>query len=247
MIIEWIGCSGAGKTTLSKEVYKNLLESGFPVRRPLEIFIGKNLAKLISSERLRNIILDILVLPWTFFSIIKYKRFLLYCLKFLRNDYFSFTQRIKLIRSILRKTGLHFFLENFCNKKQLIFVDEGTVHIAHLLFANGNISCVLDKDVADFCDCVPIPDLIVHIMSSESELIERTLNREHKPIPTNSLDSLERFISLGFETFKLLDELNSWGKKIATFPNPRNKPGEENGNILKITNQIANTFPSLRK
>ena len=40
MIVEWIGCSGVGKTTLCTAVKERLRADGFKVLTPLESFIG---------------------------------------------------------------------------------------------------------------------------------------------------------------------------------------------------------------
>jgi thymidylate kinase len=246
LIIEWIGCSGTGKSTLCEGVYKTLLASGIEARRPLEIFLGRSIAKSISSERIRNIALDFLILPWSICSAIKYRKFLTYCLGILNKDYSSYSLKLKLLRSILRKTGLHVFLSSCYNDRKLILFDEGTVHIAHLLFANGNKNSIAEKEIAKFCEQVPAPDLIVHIMAPEPEVIKRTLDRKDKPITNTSPDSIKRFIRLSQETFKILNALNPWEKKTITIFNPNNSIRNGQDIILNIMNQITTNLPSIK-
>jgi thymidylate kinase len=244
LIIEWAGCSGSGKSTLCEAVYKNLLSSGVDVRKPIEFFLGRSFTKIIPNESLHNVFLDFLVLPWSVFSIAKNRRFLQFCLKILNNGYFSFGRRTRLLRSILRKTGLLLFLNCFCNIKQPILFDEGTIHIAHLLFANGDRNNFSTNEVERFCELVPTPDLIVHIMSSESEIIERTLTRKNKPGIDHSPDSLKRFIVRAHKVFKHLNELNPWKNKTLTFVNPDTPSSINNDMALNITNQILSNLPS---
>jgi thymidylate kinase len=246
LIIEWIGCSGTGKSTLSEEVYKNLHSSGINAQKPLEVFLGKTFSQFITNETLQNLFLDLIVLPWSICSIAKHRHFLKYCLNILKRDYSSLKVRIKLIRSILRKMGLHVFFNNFCSTKQTILVDEGTVHIAHLLFANGDKVNVSPNDIKKFCELVPTPDLIIHIMAPESEVIARTLKRKDKPIAETSPDALKQFIALGQEIFKIMSHLNPWDKKTITFSNPDKASKNMQEEALNITNQIMNIFSSLK-
>lgn len=219
MIIEWVGCSGAGKSTLRAAVFKNLHSSGINAKVPLEIFLGSAISKAVSNERIRNVLLDLFISPWTLISIIKYRNFLKYCLTTLNRRGFRLSLKITLIRSILRKTGFHLFTNKFINAKQVVLVDEGTVQIAHLLFANGEKNTVTQEDLESFCALVPIPDLIIHIMSSESDVMKRTLKRKDKPIAETSSDALKQFICLGHKTFEILKDLNPWPKKTITLTN----------------------------
>jgi hypothetical protein len=246
LIIEWVGCSGTGKSTLHKEVYSILLASGIDARKPLEIFLGRTFSKFFINERLQNLFLDFLVLPWTVFSVAKHRHFLKYCLEILQRDYSSFKIKLKLLRSILRKMGLHVFINSFDNAKQPVLIDEGTVHIAHLLFANGDKVNVSPNDIKKFCELVPIPDLIIHIMASETEILARTLNRKDKPISDISPASLKRFIALGYDIFKIMNQLDPWDKKTITFFNSDNTPGNKHEKALNITNQIMDIFTSLK-
>ncbi len=247
MIVEWVGCSGAGKSTLREETHKLLLSSGVDVRKPLEIFLGKTTAKLIQNEKLRNLVLDFLVLPWSILSTAKHRHFFKFCTKILRRDYPSIKQRIFLLRSILRKMGLYVFLNCFPNDKQLILVDEGTVHIAHILFGNSSKKDISRNDIEEFCDLVPVPELVIHIMAPKTEIINRTLSRRDKPINELSPEALKQFIELGFEIFHIINQLNPWDKKNITFLNEDKELGNIKENALIITNQIMDIFPTLKK
>lgn len=221
--------------------------SGIDAKKPLEVFLGGSIAKAISNERLQNIVLDFLVLPWSIFSFIKYRRFINFCRKILNDGHFSFSLRAKLLRSIIRKTGLHIFLNNFCNKKRPILIDEGTVHIAHLLFANGDNNNISPQNIKNFCELVPTPELIIHITTPESDALERTLNRQDKPIANTSPEAIKRFIKLGHDTFKLLHDLTPWENKTITLFNSNNSPKSNEEAALDITKQIMDHLSLSRR
>lgn len=247
MIIEWVGCSGAGKSTLLEEVYNNLRSSGIDVRKPLEIFLGRTFAKIISNERLQNVLLDFLVLPWSLISTVKHWPFLKYCLGILSAEHFSFSRKILLLRSIFRKMGLYIFLKDYCNKRHPIIFDEGTIQIAHLLFAHEGLADVSKNDIKRFCELVPTPDLIIHIMAPESEVLARTLNRKDKPISETSPAALKNFIALGQKVFKYIEDLNPWSERTIKCFNPDKAFKNKNEEALNIMNQIVNFSPSLNK
>lgn len=247
MIIEWVGCSGTGKTTLREEVYKNLTRSGVDVRRPLEIFLGRTIAKSVTSESIRNIVLDVLIIPWAIFSAAKYRLFFKFCLAILNNGYFSVGRKFTLLRSIFRKMGLYVFLKKFCDKGRPILFDEGTVHIAQFLFANENKKDFSEEEIKRFCELVPTPDLIIQIMASESEVLERTFKRKHLPSINTSPESLKQFIIEAQKVFKSLHELNPWPTKTIFFFNPNTPSTMDSNATLILTNQILDNFPSLKK
>jgi hypothetical protein len=241
LIIEWVGCSGAGKSTLLDKVYKNLRSEGVDVRKPLDIFLGRTIANIISNERLQKIFLDIFILPWSIISVAKHWLFFNYCLNSLNNGYFSFGRKVLLLRSIFRTLGLYFFLNNPCNEKRPIMFDEGTVQIAHILFAHEDRTGVTREEIESFCKLVPTPDLIVHIMAPKAEVISRSLSRQDKPIAETSPDKIKRFITLGFEIFKTMNDLDPWNNKTFTlFNSDQTKPQD----ALNITNQIIDILPS---
>ncbi len=244
MIIEWVGCSGVGKSTLLDEVYKNLRSEGLDVCKPLDIFLGKTTSDIIANERLQKLFLDIFILPWSIISMAKHRHFFNYCLKSLNKGHFSFGRKVLLLRSIFRTLGLYFFLDNSSNKKRTIMLDEGTVQIAHLLFAHEEKTSVTKKEIESFCNHVPIPDLIVHIMAPKSEVISRSLNRKDKPIVDPSPGAIKRFINLGHEIFEIINDLDPWTNKTITFFNSDQTNPQE---ALNITNQIMDVQSSVKK
>jgi thymidylate kinase len=246
LIIEWVGCSGTGKSTLLEAVYRQMQSSSIDARKPLEVFLGSTIAKTISNERLQNIALDFLVLPWSIFSFFKYRRFVNFCRKILSDGHFSFSQKAKLFRSILRKTGLHIFLSSLSDKKKPILIDEGTVHIAHLLFANGDNNKISPQNIEKFCELVPTPGLIIHIMAPESDALERTLNRRDKPISDTSPEAIKRFIKLGHETFKILNDLAPWENKTITLANPNISLKSNEETALDVAKQITDYLSSAK-
>ncbi len=200
MIVEFVGCSGTGKTRLRRSVYERLVDLGKPVRVPLELFIGQRMAGRIESERIRNVLLDILVFPWFWIGLRKHRDFLVFAFELLRKKKRPFMRPLLLLRSVIRKLGIH----TFCSRRRcwdlIVLVDEGTVHIAHLLLVSGTEEVEWDS-VRRFARIVPCPDHVVYVTASFPLIEQRTLARSDQPIKEVSRDELSLFLQEALEIF----------------------------------------------
>lgn len=191
------------------------------------------------STGIRNALLDLLVLPWTLTALRSQRELVVYCDQYLKKAYPDILTRIRLKRSIYRKLGVDLFLKTGGRAKRVVFVDEGTVHIAHVLFANSQEQQFTMPHIEEFCRLTPTPNFIVHVTAPESVLIERTLERVHKPIRSRSPDALIQFILAGQEIFSMISDLNLWPEKMIEVKSGR--PGSDNDLIDpdKLAEQIC--------
>ncbi|KHE94021.1 MAG: hypothetical protein K8F52_10020 [Candidatus Scalindua rubra] len=241
MIIEFVGCSGAGKTTLYKAVYALLMQATYPVRTPLDIVLGKSIAARIHSESFQNVILDIVALPFFILHIHKDFSFFLFCLKTIKTNVSSWSQRMLLLRSVGRKLGLYEFLSKERFGKKMILVDEGTLHIAHIIFANGdNISN--PPNIKKFSSSVPMPNLAVNVCAPMPILLRRTLERLEKPIRGATDEALNHFIYRANEMFSSLFKIGCLTDKIITVKNSEHSEVLIESLVNKITSHVISTF-----
>jgi len=63
MIIEFTGCSGAGKSVLREAVVQELAQRGQQARCPLTAVLSPRLARVRSWPRLGNLLLDLAIMP----------------------------------------------------------------------------------------------------------------------------------------------------------------------------------------
>jgi hypothetical protein len=82
-------------------------------------------------------------------------------------------------------------------------VDEGSLQAAHNLFVHLAAG-VNPGDVARFAGMVPLPDIAIYVQEHQRVLIERTMARGHKRIPSRSRRHVEVFIKRALQTFEVL-------------------------------------------
>ena len=179
MIIEFVGTSGGGKSTLWRLVHEKLLQDRVNARLPLELLVGRRITELINNERIQNLILDFCLLPWTLLSFILLPEFIRYCWRTMRRNA-GLSATIIFFRNILRMIGIQVFLHRPYIKKRIVLVNEGTIHIAHKIFALGR-QPISSAEIAEFLRLAPKPDMVVYVFADNAALIRRTLARRDKP------------------------------------------------------------------
>jgi hypothetical protein len=105
MIVEFIGCTGAGKTTLIQQVQHRLTKVA---QVTTSVDLASSLVGLqgVTHPTLQNLIQEIVSFPFFVGVLHHYREFLLHAVKlFLRNSNFSIST-INNIRSLERKIGM---------------------------------------------------------------------------------------------------------------------------------------------
>ncbi len=200
MIVEFTGCSGAGKSTLCRAACEQMRAQGLAVRTPLEAVLGVRLAGLVSSERVGNLVLDVVASPWFLWDRRRNREFFRFASQTIRGEVAGPLARMLLLRSVVRKLGLHSLFSRRKYRDTLIVVDEGSVHSAHVIFDNGTGE-PNEQQIASFFSLAPRPDLLVHVRADIDVLLERTLSRADKPIRGADEEQLVDFITRAARTF----------------------------------------------
>jgi thymidylate kinase len=241
MIVEFTGCSGTGKTVMYKYIYDIVDKSAHSVFNPLDIVLGRSIAGRINSECYQNAILDGVALPYFIFNIHKFHTFFLFCLKIVKTNAISRLQKMLLVRSVIRKLGLYEFLSQKRFEKKIILVDEGTFHIAHIIFINGR-GLFTDTAIHKFEQMVPRPDLIVFVQAPLRSIIERTEQRSDKPIRNVNSKQLEKFIIKGDKLFQMIHKDSRRKEKIIIINNSGNMQNEVSILANKVVDSIIITL-----
>lgn len=177
MIVEFIGSTGSGKTTLISNVHRRLAETG-RVTTSADLATSILGFKNVTNLTLQNLEQELLSLPFFVGTLYKYKEYLRHSIKlFWRNSGFSM-QTIHNLRSLERKIGMY-EITKIHGKDQFILVDEGPILALHM-FVSAKNTCT-PEEVARFIDLLPLPDLVIYIRSSVETLISRTVQRADPP------------------------------------------------------------------
>ncbi len=208
MIIEFIGSTGAGKTTLISEVRRKLAHVT-DVTTSFEVVAAPFGLRSINHPTARNLIQELAGFPFFILSLRRNKAFVIFILRMLaRQSNFSlFT--INNLRSLERKIGVHEIIKRY-QQDRIILVDEGTVLLAHNVFVYTSARYT-DEEIAKFASLVPLPDIIIYIKAPVDILVQRSLLRADPPREMKSKDRvlIEKHINHAVRMFDQLVEADN--------------------------------------
>ncbi|HKJ62491.1 MAG TPA: hypothetical protein VKA94_10965 [Hyphomicrobiales bacterium] len=185
MIVEFIGSTGAGKTTVLRSVNRRLA-SRAPTKTSSDLVTGLVALQGITHPTVRNLIEELVGFPFFVYSLIPHRAFMALAMKLLLSRTNSAMTTINNIRSLERKLGVHKLI-SLKARDQIILADEGPILAAHMFIYNaGRLTA---DELAAFVKVVPLPDAIVYIRAPIETIVRRTLLR---PDPPRELSSCTR-------------------------------------------------------
>lgn len=203
MIVEFVGPSGGGKSTLCSSVGEELKNQGVTVCRPLELVLGSHGASLIHTDTIANVVLEFFYFPWILLGLLKYRQLMKVSWQELSRRVPSLLPRLLLFRSVARRIGQELYLRRRKFERKVVLVDEGCVHIAHVIYVNG-IATDAPVDLEKFIRLVPVPDLLVYVSAPDVVLMDRVVARSDRPIRSDDDDELCSFVLRASELFDRL-------------------------------------------
>jgi thymidylate kinase len=218
MIIEFIGCTGAGKTTLIREVQCRLTQKA-QVTNSIDLVVGLLGLHHVTNPTLQNLIQELVCLPFFIRSLCKYQEFLLYTIRmFLRNSRISMST-INNLRSLERKIGVY-EITRHRSKDQIILVDEGPILAAHMFVFTG--AAYSTEEITRFADLLPLPDLVVYVSASVDTLVQRTLGRGDHPreMNTKNLAQTESYAKRAVTIFDQLVKAENIQRRLLRVESP---------------------------
>jgi thymidylate kinase len=202
MIIEFIGSTGAGKTSLISKIHHRLAQTTV-VTTPFDLVAAPLGLSHITHPTVQNLIQELVGFPFFIGSLNYYREFLAHTVKiFSRNTKFSI-HTFNNLRSLERKIGMYEIIRRY-NYDRIILVDEGPILAAHMfVFAT---SPVTSAEISTFTALLPLPDLIVYVKAPIEILVKRTLQRSDPPREMSSKDPvmMEKYIRSSIRIFDQL-------------------------------------------
>jgi AAA domain len=203
VIVELIGCAGAGKTTLRRI----LCEDGSPGREIVampDLVRDHSFLRRVEHPTAVNILQEAASLPFFGASWRSNREFAAFARRRLAAGSLSTFEELNGMRGIVRKVGMY-RLATRRAQKRLVISDEGTVLSAYnLLVLTG---AELDpREVDRFLGLVPLPERIVYVRVPVGTLVERATSR---PDPRRqhigaSRAEIERDVRRTVELFELI-------------------------------------------
>lgn len=203
VIVEFIGASGAGKTSLARDVAR-MLEETHDVVTASDLVLGRLRLAQVAAPTARNLVADLSALVELLRLTREHRAFLAYALRRLSRHRPKSLQTLNYVRSVIRRLGMDRIVRRR-GREMVVLADEGILLAAYPLFVYGEAG--FDKDdLAEFAGLAPLPDRIVHVKAPIDSLLQRTLSRRHPPreLRARNEETVRQFLCNAVEMF---DEL----------------------------------------
>jgi thymidylate kinase len=219
MIIEFIGSTGAGKTTLISAVQRRLAQTT-EVTTAFELVAAPLGLRGVTHPTARNLIQEVAGLPFLLGSLPRHKAMLAFTLRMLARQAGFSIFTLNNLRSLARKIGVYEIGRRY-GRDRIILVDEGTVLLAHNLFVYSSASYTADE-IATFAALTPLPDVVVYVRAPVESLIGRALRRADPPREMRGKDraQIESYVRRAVALFEQLVETEELRGRVLIVDNP---------------------------
>ena len=241
MIVEFIGSTGAGKSSLISKIHRKLVQTTV-VTTPFDLVATTLGLSGVTNPTAQNLIQELVAFPFFIGSLSRYRKFFLYTIRtFSRNTKFSI-HWINNLRSLERKIGMYEITQRY-NRDRIILVDEGPMLAAHMFVFVG--SPITSFEIAAFAALLPLPDLIVYIKAPADVLVRRALQRPDPPREMNAKDPAitEKYVKGAMTIFDQLMETERIRSRLLLVNNPDLTEKEHDRVADNITESILNYVP----
>lgn len=174
MIVEFIGCAGAGKTTLRNLICEQGVHDHDVVAMP-DLLLQRPLLRRVAHPTAVNVVQEVGGLPFLLRALPGERPFLAFARRTLWRDATSSFDKLNGMRGVARKVGM-FHLARTRARDAVVLSDEGT------LLSSYNLFVATKKDFGRaeldrFAQLVPMPDHVVYVRAPVESLVERARTR----------------------------------------------------------------------
>jgi thymidylate kinase len=177
MLVEFIGSTGAGKTTVLRSV-EGVLAERMPCRISSELITGLVGLQRTTNVTVQNLVQETVSFPSFLASLYRYRAFVVSTLRLLARGFRPGVVAINNVRSLERKLGTYALLR-WIERDEIILIDEGPLLAAHMLVPGARR--LTADDIESFSKTLPLPDMIVYVRVPVAVVVARTLRRVDPP------------------------------------------------------------------
>lgn len=245
MIIEFVGCTGAGKTTLISEVRRRLAQTT-DVTTSYELVASPLGLGGISHRTVRNLVQEVAVLPVFMRTLNKNKAPITFTLRMLQRQADFSTYTVSNLRSVERKIGVHEKIRRN-EYERIVLVDEGTVLLAHKVFVFSSADYTFDE-ITTFANLIPLPDIVVYVRAPFESLVARTLQRRDPPRELKSKDQaqVEKYVGRAVAMFDHLVKADNIQNRLLVVDNLDAANNGHKTTVDTITEFVLSYGPSIK-
>jgi thymidylate kinase len=188
MVIEFIGSTGAGKTTLFSAVQRRLAETTV-VSTPFGLIAARLGLQGVSHPSLQNLIQELVGFPFFMHSLPRHSALVAFAVKLMARHAAFKVATLNIVRSLVRKIGVNEIVRR-SRSDHAVLIDEGMILLAHNLFVYNGIPYTAE-DIDRFVSLLPLPDAIIYVTASEESLIRRAFTRLDRRVELHSKSRTE--------------------------------------------------------
>lgn len=215
MLVELIGCTSAGKSTLARAMVQESQARAISVSMGDDHVLRLLRLNWVRNRIARTLLLDLIAAGGCFVGSRKYLPLYAYIARTTRHLPASvpLIQKLNIARNAYKKVGIAELIRRTTGDEQIVLMDEGVVHTAHYLFVHTSIEPDME-DVSTFVELIPLPDVAVYLQRDETELVQRVLKRGHRRIRNLTPSKVERFVQRAVGIFEYLTQQPRIGEKL---------------------------------
>jgi O-antigen/teichoic acid export membrane protein/thymidylate kinase len=222
LLVEFIGATGAGKSTLVAALLEALEGQGLRVCEAHEAILARYGLAFVSHPGARSALVSVLSLFSFGRSVCTREGFQLWRLavRAIARDAGGLGIGAGLLRNVVKRIGVDRSLRQFrpgLRDYDVIVCDEGLVHAAHNLFVHAGPP-PRGEEIALFGALVPRPDLLVWVTASPAQSAAVIRQRGHTRV-TGTAEAAPRFARHSHETFEALAAVPRLGERISRIDN----------------------------
>lgn len=238
MIVEFIGCDGAGKTTLSRM----LCERGIPGSRVVampDLLRDRAGLRRITHRTAVNVVQDVGGFPFFVRGFRRHREYIAFARRMLARHEPSALDRLNSMRGIVRRVGMYELATRRASDR-IVLSDEGTVLSAyHLALTDAAVD---PSELDEFARLVPRPDLIVYVTAPVASLVRRAASRpvRRRQHVGKDRDQVERTIRRTGDVFDLLAAAPPLRDRVLVVQNDDGDPAQRQ----RLVDEIARLVPS---
>ena len=217
MIVEFVGSSGAGKSSLVERVLESAPQG--PLVDAWDLVTDRPGRRWAKDPTVRNLVADVVVLP-AFASVLRHDRaFTRFAWDRLRHHP-STVARWNYLLNVERRVGMQAFARRRA-RGRIVLADEGALLLAYQLFVY-TAAPFERADVERFVELVPLPDRVVYVRAPLETLVERSIGRtdRRRELAGDDRAEVERWAVRSVELFDILTATPPILSRLLVVDNP---------------------------
>lgn len=202
MIVEFLGPTSSGKSTLVKALQSRLRAGGIDVATAEEVSVGR-LERLCVDRRVtRAVAVQVLTLPWLATGIARWPATSGTLLRLIAQHGETLPYRLHCLRNALLHIALESRVRSASRRDRVLLLDEGLVSFVDLLA--GSLRSPDPAAVRAYAQALPLPDLVVHVTTRPEMRVPRMVQRGHRRLRSRDHSVIEAYARHGDEAARLL-------------------------------------------